>query len=87
VSLTCENPAVLREGLQRLPGVSGVEIDTQDGRLTVFPKSGAALFEAVSDFLRAQKVAFSELQWEQGRLDEVFRQITTAPAQREGARA
>ena len=87
VSLTCENPAVLREGLQRLPGVSGVEIDAQDGRLTVFPKSGAALFEAVSDFLRAQQVSFSELQWEQGRLDEVFRQITMASAEREGARA
>lgn len=91
ISLTCENPAVLREGLQRLTGVAGVEIDAQDGRMTVFPRPGAVLFDPVSDFLRAQKVAFSELQWEQGRLDEVFRQITTGSsatrATHEGAHA
>lgn len=91
ISLTCDNPAILREGLQRLPGVASVEIDAQDGRMTVFPRPGAALFDGVSDFLRAQQVAFSELQWEQGRLDEVFRQITTGgtvqPATQQGARA
>jgi len=84
VSLTTSNPAALREGLGRIEGVAAVEIDKQDGRLTVFPKPSAALFDKVSDFLRAQQVAFSELQLEQGRLDEVFRQITT---QGEGARA
>ncbi len=91
ISLTCDNPAMLREGLQRLAGVAAVEINAQDGRMTVFPRPGAVLFDSVSDFLRAQKAAFSELQWEQGRLDEVFRQITTGnSAQRaaaEGARA
>lgn len=87
VSLTCENPAALRQDLLRLPGVQAVEIDDLDGRLTVFPRPGASLFEAVSDFLRERKVAISELQWEQGRLDEVFRQITTANVEREGARA
>ena len=77
VSLTTENPAALRDGLLRIDGVSKVEIDPQDGRLTAFPKSGARLFEKVSEFLRGQNVVFNELQLEQGRLDEVFRQITT----------
>lgn len=77
VSLTAPNPAALREEMLRLPGVAAVEIDAQDGRLTAFPKPGAAIFEAVSEFLKAQQVAFSELQLERGRLDEVFRQITT----------
>ena len=77
VSLTTENPAALRDGLLRIDGVSKVEVDPQDGRLTAFPKSGARLFEKVSEFLRGQNVVFNELQLEQGRLDEVFRQITT----------
>lgn len=78
VSLTTPNPAALRTDLLRLPGVASVEIDAQDGRLTAFPKRDASIFESVSGFLREQKVDFSELQLERGRLDEVFRQITTA---------
>ncbi len=77
VSLTAPGPAALREGLLRVPGVAGVEIDAQDGRITAFPKPGAAIFAGVSAFLGEQGVAFSELQLERGRLDEVFRQITT----------
>jgi ABC-2 type transport system ATP-binding protein len=87
VSLTCVNPAALREGLGRVAGVAAVEIDSQDGRLTVFPKPGARLLEPVNDFLRAQQVAVSELQLEQGRLDEVFRQITTQSVTRAGKAA
>ncbi len=81
VSLTAPNPVAVREGLAGVPGVAAVEIDPQDGRVTAFPKQGAAIFEPVSEFLRAQGIAFSELQLEQGRLDEVFRQITTQPSQ------
>lgn len=80
VSLTTVNPAALRDGLQRIEGVAAVEIDPQDGRLTAFPKKGARVFDKVSEFLRSQNVTFSELQLEQGRLDEVFRQITTQNA-------
>src|SRR5690606_33233728 len=81
VSLTATNPVAVKEGLARIEGVAAVEIDPQDGRITAFPKSGQAIFERVDAYLREQKVAFSELQLEQGRLDEVFRQVTTqAPA-------
>ncbi len=85
VSLTAPNPAALRADMLRLDGVAAVEIDAQDGRLTAFPKLGASIFEAVSAFLRTQKVDFSELQLERGRLDEVFRQITTTAATTEAA--
>ncbi len=79
ISLTASNPVAVKEGLARIDGVAAVEIDPQDGRITAFPKAGQAIFERVDAYLREQKVAFSELQLEQGRLDEVFRQITTQP--------
>ena len=87
ISLTASNPVAVKEGLARLEGVAAVEIDPQDGRITACPKAGQAIFERVDAYLREQKVAFSELQLEQGRLDEVFRQITTQPATRPEARA
>jgi ABC-2 type transport system ATP-binding protein len=79
ISLTASNPVAVKEGLSRLDGVAAVEIDPQDGRITAFPKAGQSIFERVDAYLREQKVVFSELQLEQGRLDEVFRQITTQP--------
>jgi ABC-2 type transport system ATP-binding protein len=83
ISLTATNPVAVKEGLARIDGVASVEIDPQDGRITAFPKAGQGIFERVDAYLREQKVAFSELQLEQGRLDEVFRQITTQPARQE----
>ncbi len=80
ISLTASNPVAVKEGLARLDGVAAVEIDPQDGRITAFPKAGTSIFERVDAYLREQKIAFTELQLEQGRLDEVFRQITTQPA-------
>jgi ABC-2 type transport system ATP-binding protein len=87
ISLTTRNPVALKEGLARLDGVASVEIDPQDGRVTAFPKAGQGIFERVDAYLREQKIEFSELQLEQGRLDEVFRQITTQPATQPEARA
>jgi ABC-2 type transport system ATP-binding protein len=87
ISLTASNPVAVKEGLARLDGVAAVEIDPQDGRITAFPKSGQSIFERVDGYLREQKIAFTELQLEQGRLDEVFRQITTRPANVKEARA
>ena len=83
ISLTAINPVAVKEGLARIDGVATVEIDPQDGRITAFPKKGQSIFERVDAHLREQKIVFSELQLEQGRLDEVFRQITTQPVQPE----
>jgi ABC-2 type transport system ATP-binding protein len=82
VSFTTTNPLALKSGLSALPGVAAVEVDPQDGRLTAFPKPGEAIFAPVNAYLDAQQVGFSELQLERGRLDEVFRQITTRPEAR-----
>ena len=76
VSLTTPEAVAVKDGLSRLPGVAAVEIDPQDGRLTAFPSAGKSIFEDVSRYLREQGIGFSELQLEQGRLDEVFRSIT-----------
>ncbi|HEY5347991.1 MAG TPA: ABC transporter ATP-binding protein [Rhizomicrobium sp.] len=61
--------------LKSLPLVAGIE---QDGaRLTLFPKSGALLIEQVSALAVSEKWDVKELYAEPGRLDEVFRAITT----------
>lgn len=61
--------------LKALPKAAGIE---QNGaRLTVFPKAGALLIENVSALARAENWDVKELYAEPGRLDEVFRAITT----------
>lgn len=80
VSLTAPNPQAVREALGRLGDVEAVEIDPQDQRVTAFPRKGRAIFGAVSELLKAQGIAVSELALERGRLDEVFRTITQGDA-------
>lgn len=79
VSFSAQGSAVSREMLARIPGVSMVEVDPLDGRVTVFPKPGQPILDEVQALLRTQNLRVSEIQLEQGRLDEVFRQITTQP--------
>lgn len=79
VSFSAPGSGVSQEMLGRLPQVSAVEIDPLDGRVTVFPRAGQSILEDVQQLLRTQNLVVSEIQLERGRLDEVFRQITTAP--------
>ncbi len=76
VSLSTANPKDAQELLARISDVSAVEIDPQDGRVTAFPRKGKPIFDAVTAALRQANFQFSEIALEQGRLDEVFRQIT-----------
>jgi len=46
-------------------------------RLLIVPKNGASIMAAVSDAVRTQGWPLLELRQEEGRLDEVFRLITT----------
>ncbi|HUD43418.1 MAG TPA: ABC transporter ATP-binding protein [Dokdonella sp.] len=80
VTLTALDVAAAREALARVPDVAAIEVDPQDGRITAFPKPGRAIFNAVGDALKAQNIAVRELALEGGRLDEVFRTITTRAA-------
>lgn len=77
VSLSAENAQAARDVLVRIGDVAAVEIDTQDQRVTAFPRPGKAIFGAVVEALKANGIQLREIALEQGRLDEVFRQITT----------
>lgn len=79
VSFSAQGSGVSREMLARIPGVSMTEVDPLDGRVTVFPKPGEDILQEVQALLREQNLRVTEIQLEQGRLDEVFRQITTQP--------
>lgn len=71
--------------LRQLAGVSTVELSSHsDGmvELTAFPKSGTMLIENVSTLALAERWDVKELYAEPGRLDEVFRAITTHDAAR-----
>jgi len=81
VSLTAANMSAAKEALSRVADVAAVEIDPQDHRITAFPKPGKEIFAPISELLKTQGIAVSELQLESGRLDEVFRTITQGSAQ------
>jgi len=71
--------------LKTLPGVANVEQSAgEDGlvQITAFPKGGTLLVEDVSRIALEQKWDVRELYAEAGRLDEVFRAITTHDAAR-----
>jgi ABC-2 type transport system ATP-binding protein len=77
VSLSADNAQAARDVLVRIGDVAAVEIDAQDQRVTAFPRAGKAIFGAVVEALKANGIQVREIALEQGRLDEVFRQITT----------
>ncbi|MFZ5492486.1 MAG: ABC transporter ATP-binding protein [Pseudomonadota bacterium] len=79
-------PADLPEQLAAVPGVARVEVlDEADGqrRLRLLASRGQSLLEAVGDRLRSAGWQADELYVEQGRLDDVFRQLTLEVAGRE----
>ena len=80
VSLVATDSIAARAALDGMPGVSGFQQDAGDGRLYVFPQGRPVVAEAVAERLRQRGVAYTGLQPERGRLDEVFRRITTAEA-------
>jgi ABC-2 type transport system ATP-binding protein len=65
--------------LAGLPCVARVEA-VRPGRLLAVPAGGRPIVEDVSAALRAKAVAIEEISVERGRLDEVFRRITTKEA-------
>jgi ABC-2 type transport system ATP-binding protein len=70
--------------LKMLPGVAQIERKPLGGsvRLTAFPKSGTLLIEAVSALAGRENWRVQEMYAEPGRLDEVFRAVTTSDATR-----
>jgi ABC-2 type transport system ATP-binding protein len=79
---TGDDPRVRAE-LARLPGVAAVErvSDDQGKALMIFPAGPRPIVANVADLARAHGWEVTGLRVERGRLDDVFRQITTAPPQ------
>ena len=74
-----EQPEKAASVLSELTQAHKVEI--RDGELTVFPAANAELFQVVSDLIKQHGWKVKELRLEQGRMDEVFRQITSGEDQ------
>ena len=66
--------------LKGLPFVLDVEQSPEDERrtcITAFPRGGAAIVAEINQFVRERNIPAIELRLERGRLDDVFRAITT----------
>ena len=75
------NPQQVRAELARLPGVAAVEAvsDGEGDALMIFPGGDGPVVTKVADLARAQGWEVTGLRVERGRLDDVFREITTVP--------
>ena len=85
LSLPPSQADVAKIRLRALNGVAAVEQTTLANgfiEITAFPKGGTLLIEDVSAMVVAEKWDVKELYAEAGRLDEVFRAITTHDADR-----
>ena len=72
--------AVSTAPLESLPGVRAVESQRDGQLLTVLAKPGEVIFPAVGQVAREQQWQVNELSVERGRLDEVFRTLTSGEA-------
>ena len=80
VSLKLVDPSRMegvRAAIEALNEVTATEVDANNNRMTAFPAPNKMPLAAISELAIAQGWEFSELHLESGRLDEVFRTITT----------
>ncbi|MDP6389762.1 MAG: ABC transporter ATP-binding protein [Alphaproteobacteria bacterium] len=77
ISLQVADEAAARSAIEPVAGVAGIDGDGP-GRLFVRAAGGAAIAAAVGAALRDKGVVVDEIHVERGRLDDVFRNITTA---------
>ncbi len=73
--------AQLRAEVLRLPAVAAVEQPEDGEGLMIFPREGQDIVADVADLARAHRWQITLLRVEQGRLDEVFREVTTGVAE------
>jgi ABC-2 type transport system ATP-binding protein len=63
--------------LRQLPGIDHVEVNDRSRSMTAFPKSGEMVLAKISDLASERTWNLEQLHLESGRLDEVFRTITS----------
>jgi len=88
LSVDRERAEAITNALTALTNVESVErIGQQNGhiQLRAFPKGGAPIAAEVAAMLSALSLPVAELYVERGRLDEVFRKITSEEADRRHA--
>jgi ABC-2 type transport system ATP-binding protein len=70
-------PQEAKMAIEALPEVATVEVDDSGSQLTAFPHADKVLFPVITELARQQSWAIKDMRVETGRLDEVFRTITT----------
>jgi ABC-2 type transport system ATP-binding protein len=78
--------ATARGAIAALPQVLSVETSEREQRLTALPRPGELILPIISELARQRRWKVNELHLESGRLDEVFRGVTQAPAAAGAAR-
>ena len=63
-------------GLVELPGVAEMKVDKDTGQVTLFPEADVDILHLVTAHIQKCKLPVDTLFVEQGRLDDVFREIT-----------
>jgi ABC-2 type transport system ATP-binding protein len=85
LSLPADQAALAKARLEKEPNVLSVEEGPRtDGvaTITAFPRGSALIIDSLTALVAAEKWDVKELYAEPGRLDEVFRALTTHDAQR-----
>ena len=89
IRVAAANSDRARQALESVAGVAKVEITGKPNgnvEMRALPKAGAAIATDVAAMLREKGIAVEELYIEKGRLDDVFRQITSSDTSSDGAR-
>lgn len=77
VTLKLEQPACYQTDIQALQAVSATEINLETEEITVFAHKGESIFLPLQQKALQENWPVESIQLESGRLDEVFRHITT----------
>jgi len=81
VRVSCERAADCKARIETLEGVAKVELISDSSPIAeviAFPSDGRLILEQVNSELRGRGIAVEQIRVERGRLDEVFRRITTS---------
>ncbi len=79
-SAQADTTATLLRGLPNVASVHTHVLSSAQTKVRVVPKQNAPILSAVTDTLKGQGIAVSEIYQDRGNLDDVFRLITTSPA-------
>ncbi len=64
-------------GLAEVAGVEEMEVDQASGQVTLFPEEGKDILHGVTAHIQQRRLPVDNLFVEAGRLDEVFRELTS----------